>query len=149
MSVSVRAAREADKAAWLPLWNGYCDFYETVVPPSVTEHTWRRMLTTAEMGCLVANDGPALVGFAAYVVHPGTWSAAPVCYLEDLFVAPEARRRGVARALIEALAALGRDRGWRRIYWQTKAQNVTAQALYEKLAKRTDWVRYDLDLPST
>lgn len=148
MPVSVRAARETDKAAWLPLWKGYCDFYETEVPEAVTERTWKRLLTAPDMGCLVAEQAGAVVGFATYVTHPGTWSIEPVGYLEDLFVAPQSRRHGVARALIEALAALGREKGWRRIYWQTKAGNVAARAFYEKLAKRTDWVRYDLDLAS-
>lgn len=146
MPVQVRAARESDKAAWLPLWKGYCTFYETQVPDTVTESTWKRMLTDPNMGCLVAEEGNSLAGFATYIVHPGTWSVQAVSYLEDLFVSPESRRNGVARSLIESLAAIGRERGWRRIYWQTKLGNAPAHALYQKLARRTDWVRYDLDL---
>jgi GNAT superfamily N-acetyltransferase len=69
-----------------------------------------------------------------------------VCYLEDLFVDPVARRSGVGRALIEALAAEGRQAGWRRIYWRTAADNATAQALYDRLARRSGWVTYELDL---
>ncbi len=58
----------------------------------------------------------------------------------------EARGRGVGRALIEALADRGRNEGWLRLYWQTARDNETAQKLYDKLAARTDWLRYDLDL---
>jgi len=61
-------------------------------------------------------------------------------------VREEARGRGVGRALIEALADRGRNEGWLRLYWQTARDNETAQKLYDKLAERTDWLRYDLDL---
>jgi GNAT superfamily N-acetyltransferase len=57
-----------------------------------------------------------------------------------------ARGHGVGRALIEWLAERGRGEGWLRIYWQTAQDNVRAQALYDKLAERTDWLRYELDL---
>ncbi len=50
------------------------------------------------------------------------------------------------RALIGAIAGKGRAEGWLRLYWQTAKDNNTAQHLYDKLAQRTDWLRYDLDL---
>lgn len=144
----VRVATAADKAAWLVLWKGYCDFYKSQVPDAVTELTWKRLLGgEAGMGCLLAEQATGhAAGFLTYVAHPGTWSMKPLCYLEDIFVAPHLRRQGVARSLIEALIAVGRARGWRRIYWQTKPDNLDAQAFYDKIAVRTDWVRYDLDL---
>jgi GNAT superfamily N-acetyltransferase len=94
----------------------------------------------------VAESNGRLVGLLHAVVHANTWAAAPVCYLEDLFVDPAARRAGVGRALIEALAAEGRRAGWLRIYWRTGADNATAQALYDRLARRSRWITYELDL---
>jgi len=70
----------------------------------------------------------------------------PVCYLEDLYVAPEARGHGAGRFLIEGLVALGRERSWRRIYCHTHGNNHAARALYDQLAPSTDYVRYDIDL---
>jgi GNAT superfamily N-acetyltransferase len=70
----------------------------------------------------------------------------PVCYLEDLFVAPEARSSGAGRALIEGIVAVGRRHGWRRVYWHTHENNHRARTLYDRLAPRTDYVRYDIDL---
>ena len=61
-------------------------------------------------------------------------------------MAADARRRGVGAALIEALAVEGRAARWRRIYWRTGADNVTAQRVYDRLARRSAWVTYELDL---
>jgi GNAT superfamily N-acetyltransferase len=80
------------------------------------------------------------------VLHPHSWSAQLVCYLEDLFVAPDARGSGTAQALIDALAARGRAEGWRRLYWHTHENNYRARALYDRVTPRTDYVRYDIPL---
>ena len=86
------------------------------------------------------------VQFAHYILHPHTWSLQPVCYLEDLFVAPEARRLSAGRHLIERLVSMGRDHGWRRVYWHTHDDNLAGRALYDGLTERTDYVRYDIEL---
>lgn len=137
------------EADWRRLWAAYVAFYKADVPERVTALTWKRILDPASpMNCLMAVD-PAterVIGFAVTVLHDGSWSEKPVCYLEDLYVAEDARGRGVARKLIETLACRGRARGWHRLYWQTHADNATARALYDKLARLTSFVRYDLDL---
>jgi GNAT superfamily N-acetyltransferase len=130
------------------MWEAYCAFYETDVPPRVTAATWARILdpasaVNAAIAC--AGNGGA-VGFANYVVHPYTWSERPACYLEDLFVAPEARGRGVGHALIEHLLELGRSSGWGRLYWMTREDNRDARRLYARFGERDDFVRYVLKL---
>lgn len=148
MELTVRSARPEDAQAWRTLWRGYCAALDGVVSDEVTEGLWRRILSTDEpIWCLLAcRTGNEPVGFANYVLHPHTWSLQPVCYLEDLFVAPEARGNGAGRALIEGLTALGRQHGWRRVYWHTQEDNYRARSLYDRLAPRTDYVRYDIDL---
>jgi GNAT superfamily N-acetyltransferase len=144
---AIRPIEAADEAQWRALWAGYLAFYRQHLDAATTDATWRRVLHGRD-GMLgrVAEAGGRLTGLLHAVVHANTWAAAPVCYLEDLFVDPAARRTGVGRALIEALAEEGRQAGWRRIYWRTAADNTTAQALYEKLARRSGWVTYELDL---
>ncbi len=146
---SVRIATAGDRSAWQALWQGYQDFYEIDLEDAVNDTTWARIVgqDTPDMGALLAetSDG-RVVGLLNYLVHKNTWSAAPVCYLEDLFVDPEARGGGAARALIEHLSKMGRAAGWGRIYWHTARDNTQAQILYNKVAERTGWVRYDLDL---
>jgi GNAT superfamily N-acetyltransferase len=144
----IRPLEIADEAAWRRLWAGYLAFYKRVLDPEITAATWRRLLDpvgSGMVGRVAVLDG-AVVGILHAVIHPNTWSIVPVCYLEDLYVGADVRGRGVGRALIEALAEEGRHAGWLRIYWRTAADNATAQALYDKLARRTAWVTYELDL---
>ncbi|MEN6542391.1 GNAT family N-acetyltransferase [Parvibaculum sp.] len=144
--LTIRPLEARDRAAWGELWAGYLAFYETALAPDVTEDTWARLLSGELIGLVAVDGEDRPLGFAHALLHAGTWSPKPLCYLEDLFVLPQARGQGAARALIEALAACGRSEGWLRLYWQTARDNVTAQALYDKLATRTNWLRYDLDL---
>ena len=68
------------------------------------------------------------------------------CYLEDLFVDPAARGQGIGRALITDLIEFARNRGWKRLYWNTDASNSAARALYDQFAQDDGHVRYRLKL---
>lgn len=71
---------------------------------------------------------------------------APVCYLQDLYVAEEARGLGAGRALITAVADAARDANACRLYWLTHEGNSTARALYDRVGSCKGFVRYDYDL---
>lgn len=149
-TVIIRPARATDVQAWYALWRGYCAELGGTVPEMTSEGIWQHIHILARsdlIGCLLAyrSEGEP-VGFANYVLHPHTWSLQSVCYLEDLFIVPEARGTGAGRALIEALAVLGKQKGWRRIYWHTHEDNYRARILYDRLATQTDYVRYDIEL---
>jgi len=144
----IRPIVEADHGAWRELWAQYCATAGTTLPAHVTETTWRRLVTAeAPVFGLLAEDGEGRPqGFCHYVLHPNTWSDRPVCYLEDLYVRPEARRLGRGSALVRALEALGRGEGWHRIYWITARDNAAARAAYARLARDTGHVRYEIAL---
>ena len=139
----IRDPRPGDEAAWRLLWSDYIAFYESEVSEAVTAATWQRLFMPGSgmFGRFAEWDGP-VAGFTVSVVHPGSWTLSPVCYLEDLFVDPKMRGHGLGRALIEDLVTLARDRGWSRIYWHTRQGNATARQLYDRLAKADDFVRY-------
>lgn len=147
-SATVRPVRPEDKPQWLALWQGYCTALGESVPDDITEGVWQRILSADQpIWCLIAHTAKgAPAGIANYVLHPHTWSMKTVCYLEDLFVAAEARGTGAGRALIEGLVALGREHGWRRVYWHTHEDNCRARTLYDRLVPRTDYVRYDIEI---
>jgi GNAT superfamily N-acetyltransferase len=63
-----------------------------------------------------------------------------------MFVIPEARGSGAGRLLIQELVRLGKQEGWRRVYWHTHENNYRARALYDQFAPRTDYIRYDIEL---
>jgi GNAT superfamily N-acetyltransferase len=144
----IRDAYPADETAWRGLWAAYCAFYETTIPKDVTRTTWARILDPAQPvhGLVaVAPDG-GVVGFANYVLHPYTWGTQLACYLEDLFVAPDARRHGTGEALIRELIQRGERDGWARVYWHTREGNATARRIYDRLATPDDFVRYVREL---
>ena len=78
-------------------------------------------------------------------MHPSTTSA-DVCYLQDLFTAPEVRGRGVARALIAAVEEWARVRGCSRVYWHTHETNATARRLYDAVAENRGFIQYVVHL---
>jgi GNAT superfamily N-acetyltransferase len=143
-SFRIREAKPQDKPAWDPLWAGYLEFYNSELPRAVTDTTWSRFHDPAEpMLCLVAEaDDGSLLGFTNIVFHRGTWAIGDFCYLEDLFVAPAARNRGVARALIEAVYELADQRGAERVYWLTHETNTTARKLYDQVARHLGFIQY-------
>lgn len=141
--VLVRAARADDELVWRRLWQAYLDFYGAEVPPAVTDHTWGRILdATGTLFGRVAERSGTMVGFAICVVHEGTWSTRPTCYLEDLFVDPAARGGGVGRALLDDLLTVAADRGWSSVYWHTRADNRAARLLYDRYGPADGFVRY-------
>lgn len=145
MSVSVRELKEQDQSRWLELWEGYLTFYQAEVPTEVSEATWQRVLDPdrGDMYGLVAESDGDVVGFVICVVHPGTWTAQDITYLEDLYVDPAQRGQGIGRQLIEAVYAKSQKLNHHRVYWRTKADNQAARALYEKVADDNDWVMYE------
>lgn len=145
--MQVMPATEDDKAEWLPLWRAYLDFYKQALDDEITDLTFARALESGEnLNLLVAKSDGRIIGFATYVLHRSSWARDWYCYLEDLFVAEDQRGRGVARALIAAVAEAGKAKGAERLYWVTDEANKTAQALYEKLATKTDFIQFRRDL---
>ncbi|HBM3024659.1 TPA: GNAT family N-acetyltransferase [Klebsiella oxytoca] len=146
MVIEIREPDRQDKAQWLSLWQGYTRFYGSPQPTEVTEYTWQRMLDAASpmLGRFAVVDGN-VVGFAICVLHEGTCVKTPICYLEDLFVAPQMRGQGIARTLILALQTEGKEKGWSRLYWHTRTDNP-ARRLYDEFTPADDYVRYRVTL---
>jgi GNAT superfamily N-acetyltransferase len=146
MTVIVRALRKGDYAGWRPLWDGYTAFYACELDEFVTALTWERALNShSSLFCRVAEIDGKVIGFAMCVLHEGTWTTAPVCYLEDLFVDENVRGKGAGKALIEALQAEGKREGWSTLYWVTR-QNNPARKLYDMFSEADDFVRYRVSL---
>ena len=144
--IVVTELRAADRPRWSELWRGYLDFYETTLPDSIYDLTWRRLMEAKSIYGFGARHGDAaapLVGITHYLFHDHAWSPKQVCYLQDLFVDASVRGKGAGRALIEQVAQVARQRDCLRLYWTTKEDNATARLLYDRLAKFNGFIRYD------
>lgn len=135
--------RVEDYAAWSKLWQGYLTFYGTELAQEVTDLTWARFFDDTEpLHCLGAYEDDTLVGFASFVFHRSTWATTTYCYLEDLFVDASQRCKGTGRVLIEGVAEAAKQAGAERLYWATQDDNHKAQALYDRVATKTDFLQY-------
>lgn len=147
IQILIRDALPADKPAWHPLWQGFLDYYDEALDPAITAHTWARLMDPAcPMKARLAQVDGVVLGFAIHQHHPSTWVMGDDCYLEDLFVSPAARGKGLGRALIADLMAFARGQGWHRLYWNTDADNLAARRLYDTFVKTDGHVRYRLRL---
>jgi GNAT superfamily N-acetyltransferase len=147
----IRPIDPTDLAGWRPLWDGYNAFYgrsgATALPESITQVTWDRFFDPTEpVHALVAETSGRIVGLAHYIFHRSTTRLHDVCYLQDLFTAPDRRGLGVGRQLIEGVYDKARAAGSSRVYWQTQATNAAGRALYDKVARHAGFIVYAHEL---
>ena len=143
-TITVRQVARDDEARWRELFADYREFYR--LPPSedVLARVWDWIHDPdRECGGFVAELDGEIVGIAHYRRFLRPSAGAVGIWLDDLFTCPEARGKGVGRALIERLQAIAADEGASVVRWITAEDNSQAQALYDTLAKRTNWVTYD------
>lgn len=141
----IRPLEPSDEPAWRPLWRGYLDYYETTLPDEVYATAFARMMSGApgEFRGLIALRGGQALGLAHYLFHRNGWKIEPVCYLQDLTTAPEARGQGVARALIEAVYAAADAAGAPSVWWLTQEFNYRGRMLYDQVGVKTPLIRYN------
>jgi ribosomal protein S18 acetylase RimI-like enzyme len=140
--VSVRQATLADLSLLVPLFDAYRQFYRF---PSDREGAHRFLLERLENDesvVLVAFDGAAATGFTQLYPSFSSASMARIFVLNDLFVSPEARGRGVGSALLHTAEEYGRRSGAVRLVLSTEVGNTAAQSIYERLGWKRDTAFY-------
>ena len=148
VGVAMRPVRREELDAVLELIADYQRFYGAAQSdPQRNREFFAAFLRPSERGELLgAWDGGRLAGYACLYWTYSSTQAEPVVLLNDLFVAEEHRGAGTGLALIEAARAVARERGARRVTWQTALDNRRAQRLYESTgARRSAWFEYELD----
>ncbi len=141
--IEIRPLHPADHDAWDALWQGYLAYYQTELPASVRQIAFDRLVAAdTKTHGLLACEGGAPVGLVHYIYHDHLWRPEGVCYLQDLFTTPQARGKGVARALIKAVYRAADAAGVPRVYWLTQDFNTTARRLYDQVAKLSPFIKY-------
>lgn len=147
-NVKVRQVEKSDRDEWDSLYQAYAAFYKVEQSADMRDRVWSWLHDpNHEVECLVAVGGNGeLIGIAHYRPFARPLAAATGCYLDDLFVTPEARGSGAVDALIERLKAVSADRGWSVIRWITAEDNYRGRGAYDRMADRTRWVTYEIKL---
>jgi GNAT superfamily N-acetyltransferase len=127
---TIRPAEAKDEARWRELWAGYIKFYRASVSEDVTANTWKQILDPkSNIAALVAVRDGVVIGICNYLFH-------------DLFVDPNARGGGAAKALILACEEKAKEKGAFRLYWQTQEYNAAARSLYDTITPRSSFIVY-------
>ena len=151
MSVAIRFARREDAPAFIGLIQALADFEKLPGPDDAA----RARLVEDAFGpapkyeVLVAEVDGQVSSYAIFFPTYSTFRAKPTLFLEDLFVHPRARRRGVATAMLARLRELAEERGCGRFEWMVLDWNVDALKLYDGVGAKmlADWRLYRTDLP--
>lgn len=145
--IETRYAQDQDRRAWDDLYRLYAEFYGVEQTGTMRDRVWSWIRDPDhEVEALLAVAGGRAVGLAHFRAFARPLSASTGGFLDDLFVAPDARGSGAADALIAGVGAIGRERGWTVIRWITSPDNARARAVYDRLAEQTPWITYDLRL---
>ena len=148
---TIATVGEDDLAELLPLMRGYCDFYEVAPTDEALLGVARALVADPEREgrqLLARDETGVAVGFATLYWSWQTLAASRLGVMNDLFVLPEARGRGVAEALIAACRDACAEHGATTLAWQTALDNARAQAVYDRVgARRSQWLDYSLDVP--
>ncbi len=144
----IRYAEEADYLQWQLLWGKYNSFYgRDSLPAEITQLTWSRFFDTNEpVYAIIAENEGNILGIAHYLFHRSTIQIELNCYLQDLYVSETMRGRGIARKLIETVYENAKTAGSKRVYWQTKEDNLVARKLYDNVAELSGFIVYRRDL---
>ncbi|AKN17911.1 GNAT family N-acetyltransferase [Mycobacterium haemophilum] len=151
MNIAIRRARPEDAAEITAMIHALAEFEHAADHCTVTETQISAALfgsSPTVQGHVAEVDGE-LAAMALWFRNFSTWDGVAGIYLEDLFVRPRFRRRGLARALLSALAAECLDNGHTRLSWAVLNWNSDAIALYDGIGghPQREWTTYRLSGP--
>ncbi len=142
----VRPAVAADRGAWDRLYAAYASFYEIAQTPEQRETVWGWISDPDHevKALILTGDDGQPVGFAHYRPFARPLAANTGCYLDDLFIDLAHRGTGGVDLLLAALRELARHNGWTVVRWITADDNYRARSVYDRVARRTAWITYDM-----
>jgi ribosomal protein S18 acetylase RimI-like enzyme len=122
------------------LFDAYRQFYRQPSEPERARRFLQERLERSESVIFLAQAEGEAIGFTQLYPSFSSGAMAPIFILNDLFVSPEARRRGAGSALLRTAAEYGRRHGASRLTLSTELTNTAAQAVYERLGWKRDTV---------
>ncbi|MEM9604701.1 MAG: GNAT family N-acetyltransferase [Pseudomonadota bacterium] len=150
MTITVTDAHADDRGAWEALYRGYAAFYAVPMTDSTLETVWTWIHDPAQpLWCRLARDcGGTAVGLMHFRAMTSPLRGREIGFLDDLFVDPAARGSGAVDALFTDLEHQARARDWPSVRWITADDNYRARAVYDRIAHKTQWNTYQLDIGS-
>lgn len=146
----IRPARPEDGAAIHAMVRELAEFERLAHQMVATEPQFQAALFGPKPSAeaMVATADGVVVGYALWFTTFSTFLGRPGIWLEDLYVRPAQRHRGIGRALLQAVVDVARARGCGRVEWSVLDWNARAIAIYETFGARTlpDWRIMRMDM---
>ncbi len=135
MGIVIRKASAADAAQILEFIRALAAFERAPDAVTATEEGLIRdgFGPNPFYRCLIADCDGHPAGFAFYFFNYSTWVGRPGIYVEDLFVLPQFRRRGIGRELLKQVAAIAMEKGCQRLQWEVLDWNTPAIDFYRAI----------------
>lgn len=148
MSITVSPLSHDDYAQWQTLFSAYADFYKMPMDRTILENVWSWIFddNKAFFSLIAKDENGQAVGFMHYRAMPSPLRGREVGFLDDLFVDPACRGSGVVDALFDALNASAKEQQWPSVRWITAENNYRGRAVYDRVASKTHWQTYQLDI---
>ncbi len=146
--VSIQPLSSDTLKGLLPLWRAYQIFYnvQDIDPEQNLRFVEQIMNNPREGQILVAVQDGEVVGFATLYFTYASTAVRTIAVLNDLYVDPSCRKRGIARLLLEQAKTVVSGKGLTQMRWVTQKSNNAAQALYQDYAEPTEWLSYSLNV---
>ncbi len=148
MSIKITHIATQDRQAWEQLYRAYAEFYNMPMNDEILDTVWSWIFDENNMFfAFIAKDTE---DNALAIAHcremPSPLRGTMVGFLDDLFITPNARGTQCSHKMMRHLNNFGSSRGWPSIKWITADNNYRARTLYDKVATKTHWVTYQLDI---
>jgi len=148
MKIVVSELSLRDRKEWEGLYYGYAEFYQVPMDQEILDTVWSWIFDKDQaFYALVAKDDSGnCLGLMHYKAMPSPLRGKLVGFLDDLFIKPEHRGKGIVDALYKALNDSALDKGWPYVRWITAENNYRGRGVYDKLSDKTHWVTYQMPI---
>ena len=136
-----------DQPEWRPLFDGYGEFYKTPITDDIADQVWGWLMDPAHVleGLMVRDQHNRALGIAHVRACPRSLSGGDIGFVDDMFVAPEARGTGAADAMVGRLKTLAEQRDWSALRWITQHFNERGRGFYDRYTGGpSDFIVYQL-----
>ena len=141
----IREIKLTDKEQWENLYEGYAKFYKVEMNKTILKTVWNWIHDkNHEVEGIVYEINNKIVGLAHYRKMPRPLRGQEIGFLDDLYVDPDYRRKGIGEKLLNYLKELSKSRGWNLVRWLTHDDSIKAKSLYDRVAEKTNWDLYEL-----
>ena len=146
MNIVVSELTLEDRKGWEALYYAYAEFYQVPMDQEIIDTVWGWVFDQDNLfyALIAKDDAGHCVGLMHFRAMPSPLRGKLVGFLDDLYVQSDKRGSGVVSALYQALNAAAVDKGWPFVRWITADDNYRGRNVYDKLAKKTSWVTYQM-----